>query len=315
MDLGLRPFAWCGWRLDVPTDWRPFMIDGNARTGAAGLADENQRRLVLQWHALRKPPSLKRIKQMLVQDALPRRRAALAASVEPVEHADLHLFHRLRDEEGGVTRFAGWSPVSGRLIDAMYRRSTPRQDRLVEPALVALMDQPPDQPQQWAYFDTSFVAPAGMIYRSASLKFGDMGIELDRPRRKGVRAASVVVRVVYPADLALSRMPIDQWLAMFLAQDRPRYRPPRDPRGPEHNYEPLRTTLGPGLTCDAPLRLPLQWTRWTTPRLLRSELFHDAARNRLILLQTFAHPDEAEALLTELRNGLYWAGDRSTPSP
>ena len=45
----LVPFAWAGLILNVPPTFRLFKIDGNARKGMVGLADDERSRLELAW--------------------------------------------------------------------------------------------------------------------------------------------------------------------------------------------------------------------------------------------------------------------------
>lgn len=308
MPKNFRPFAWCGWLMRVPDDWRPYMIDGDARRGAAGLADEDNRRLILRWNPTgRKPLSSRALDQILLRDAPRRRAKALRASIQSLTHPNLTLRY-FRDVDAGVTRVAGWSPISRRSIDILYRHNSPGQDASAKLDLFAdLADQPADQPQRWAFFDISFIAPARMTYQASVLKIGDMQVSMQRKRSKGVRRVQAVVRVVYPAGLALSRMPLDQWMEMLLADVRRQYRLPRAIRKSSNPYQSLHTPLGDGLVCDAPLRKALRWTRWTLPPLLRTHLIHDTDRNRLVILQAFAHPTDADGLLAELQAGLHWA--------
>ncbi|OPZ23250.1 MAG: hypothetical protein BWZ02_03280 [Lentisphaerae bacterium ADurb.BinA184] len=63
------------------------------------------------------------------------------------------------------------------------------------------------QPCEWCVFGARFVSPAGFVYRASALNLGDLSLEFADPAGRRLR-----LRQVYPADLALARRSLADWL-------------------------------------------------------------------------------------------------------
>ena len=317
--LQLRPLGWCGWLLPVPADLRPFKIDGDERRGVIGLADRDQPRLILKWTRAR---CTRRGREKLVRHqllrGLPRRKAReLGARIEPVTQARLQPMFRLHDPDGKATRCVAYAAGSGRLIELLFGFGEDnRDDPVRRNSIVELCDQPAGEPGQWAFFDVSFVAPAGMSYAGSSLKVGDMRVALVGGPNRAWHRASVDVRFVYPAGLAMKRGSLQYWMDQLLTEQQREYRLPRARRRSKHRFEPLETLHGDGVSCETGLRPVLRAIRWRTPIPRQNWIIHDRSHNRLIVLQAATRRRDLAAAMTTLVEGLHWAshGSRVTSS-
>jgi hypothetical protein len=110
---------------------------------------------------------------------------------------------------GAVWAWYGFSSAAGLGLElAASGHLDSRQRRALDDlVLPSLRLAPADQPTRWAVFEASFVSPAGFLLRAARLHVGDIALCL--AARGGRR---LLLRQVYPADLALSRRPLEAWL-------------------------------------------------------------------------------------------------------
>ena len=310
-DDGLVPLAWAGLILDVPPEYRPFKVEGTARRGMIGLTDEDRVRLELAWGVPRRRRfDAQRILKRKLLGTMPRKQRGRNAS-RHIETRDLPAFDPLigyHDQEQELDRWLGYVPATHRALEIVYHHGTARQDRQFRQRILpGLADQTPDQPQRWALFGHHFVTPAGYAYRDSTLNVGDMRVRLTAWHRPWSRAA-VTVRLIYPAQLALARSPIDQWLTDHVTGrkrvHRPRYRKLLHRGGIA--YQSLDTALGPGLTCDAHLRPLLKAISWTQPWRLRTWLIHDQQHDRLLLIDAQDKPNRFDAIVATIVAGLHW---------
>ena len=310
----LRPLGWCGWLLPVPAELRPFKIDGDERRGMIGLADKDQPRLILKWTRARcsRRGREKLVRHQLLR-GLPRGKArALRGRIEPVAQAQLQPMFRLHDPDGGATRCVAYAAGSGRLIELLFGYGEGRRDDLVRRnSVIELGDQPAGEPGQWAFFDVSFVVPAGMSYAGSSLKVGDMRIGLVSGPNRAWHRASVGIRFIYPASLAMKRGSLQYWMDQLLTEQLREYRVPRARRQSEHRFEPLETLHGDGLSCETCLRPVLRAIRWRTPIPRQNWIIHDQSHNRLIALQATTRRRDLAPAMTTLVEGLHWASRES----
>ena len=216
-------------------------------------------------------------------------------------------------EPSATDYYLGFCPATGRSIQITYHHADPssqREDQIFAAQIMpGLRDQPAGVPSRWAVFDLSFIAPPGLKLGAAKLDMGDMGIELwsGRARESG---PSLGLREIYPAQLALARQPMEDWLRAWARRFAPVYMPQgsgllgRRPAA----VAAVHTARGPGVMLD----LRLLWTYRSffrrAPRTLRLYLFEDKAVGRLVGVSVGAAPDQLEAGLAQMLEGLHWSG-------
>ena len=111
----------------------------------------------------------------------------------------------------------------------------------------SICNQIPGDAQRWAYFDVSFEAPAGYRYVRSALNVGDMRIWL---ANRGWRPGQIMLRQVYPAQLALQRFRLELWMEQMVYDQRREYQITRLRSGAAAGYDKLRTPHGDGLMCE-----------------------------------------------------------------
>ncbi len=205
----------------------------------------------------------------------------------------------------------GYAPAARVVIEAVVNTTVPAPlKRAAEKGFLrSLRAAAIDEPTRWAVFGSSFETPAGYRLRRQSLKLGDQAIELlaDGGRR-------LVVRQVYPSDLALTRRPLDKWLSSTSFKERRFFVPTGDAW--EWEVEIGGRDLQ-GLMVTGEKRLP--WPLGPiTAKVTAAAVLHDEETGRLLLAEydePTRRPDaiagmreaEREQALTEAFTGMNWA--------
>ena len=309
----LVPFAWAGLILNVPPTYRPFKIEGNARKGMICLADDSRSRLELAWGIpRRKRFNADAILRRKLTGTMPRRsRRSRRNTPDHIQTRSLPTFSTLlgyRDEDQELDRWLGFIPTTRRAVEIVYHHGSARENKtFLDHMLPSLADQPPNRPQRWAFFGHRFTTPAGYAYRDSTLNLGDMKLRVTAWER-GLSRASVTIRMIYPAELALARMLFDDWLDDHVTHrkraHRPRYRKLFHRGGIV--CKSFDTKLGPALVADADLRRLLKTISWGLPWLMRTWLIHDQKHDRLVLVDAQDKRRRLDPIIDTIVNGMQW---------
>ncbi len=306
----LVPFAWAGLILNVPSDYRLVRIDGHARKGLIGLADDQKLRLELAWGMPRKGRfKADRILRRKLKRAMPFRDRRHAK--DHIQTRSLPAFDTLlgyRDEEQELDRWFGFITSTRRAVEIVYHHGSAKENKQFHDQLLpSLADQPFDGPQRWAFFGHRFVTPAGFMYRDSTLNLGDMKVRLTAWNR-GLSRASVTIRLIYPAELALGRLLFEDWLTEHVTArrraHRPRYRKLFHRGGVV--VDSIETKLGPGLVADSYLRWQFKTISWGLPWRLRTWLIHDQKNDALILIDAQDKRLRLDSIIDTIVDGMQW---------
>lgn len=307
-----RHFCWCGWWLRVPESWLPYRVRGTAERGGCALGAEGRPLLHIQWATvMRRRFNAENMVQRQMLRGMHRRPKKSRERIDRIENKVFSPMLALSDPDSASTRCVAYSPASRRLVEFICYHGSEHENTLAPQIIFRqARDQPLNQPHRWSFFDISFTAPPGLGYQSSNLDMGDMHVSLrSRPqwnRRRRWRA-SVEVRHIYPARLALQRQPLNRWMDQLVKPKHSPYALPRSLRRRGQKYPSLSTPRGEGLVCDTVLPASLHPFQWRTPRRRRHWLFHDQAHNRLIALTVADHANQIDATLMQLVEGLHWA--------
>lgn len=305
---GMRMIAWAGYQLLVPEAFEIARVTGDHRRGHFTLSDDDAVRFEIAWDTVRG----RRAKaERIVRRHLQRSHKKYNGG-QPPEPAELSsenfspLMH-IPDERRKLDRYGGFCEQSRRVFEAVYYHGPTSENRRVQEVTVPQMaDQSPDAPQWWAFFGCRFAAPSGLRYARSTLNLGDMLVRLIDGRREAT-SSQAQVREIYPATLALTRQPLENWAHQWVAEEGRVWRAPRMGLG---KLAPVVTTdidtaLGPGIEVSLRMRTPLRLLMWRHPRRATMWLIHNEQRNRLHGLFV-AHRDRTQVapLLDELVAGL-----------
>lgn len=301
--------GWAGWRMRVPPEWRPLDIRGDWKQGMMMLGDSQQPFLRVKWW---------RHKERGFQPTRwARKRLRLSPSrVTSKEGAPSSTdFLCLAWAEGSATGkrrarsiWCGHAAHAGLLLELVTGGNVSenvwkRITRRVIPSLKASAKQ---SSTRWAIFDSSFEIPAGFRMQARSLALGD--IALGFSARGGRR---LVVRQVYPSELALGRRKMAKWLDASPFQDRRKFRA----SGP---VEAWMTEVG-GRALRGYCRrgwkrfpFPLGWcaARWSAAAVVQ-----DRDLDRLLLAEYEAPSEAGDGPLEQAIVGMNWAHSQEENSP
>lgn len=284
-EIGKRQsFAWHGWRLEVPREWNPVRIEGGWDSGFVLFADLHRPQLGLRWSRVNE--------QRLEPHDLCRRAmrdevGALAAE----ESKPLALPGRdwsacllyVEPSPPGRDVWIAHSPKSGRIVELIHHVNNPAN--ALESAIVPnLKDLAPAGPMHWAAFDLRCTVPPGMRLKSHHFSAGDLTLLFKQANQM------LSVREIAVAKLALSRMPLEKWLAR--EQPSLHYRPGGPVVESNHRCTDGRQLIG--IIQPMARRRRFFFMRWLPARSVTAA-YHDADRDRLVLLRA-----SDEALLEQV---------------
>jgi hypothetical protein len=265
-------FAWQGLRVDLPARWNPVKLDGTFDQGQVLIADLHGPQLGLRWRRAGSKGKL---------DADDWARRAIEAEVgnlaaeraKPLPLADDRWPGStlcLDADPPGRDVWVGHSPASNRLVEVVHH--VRKRDRVLEDAILpTLRDTPTGEPRAWALFDLSCIVPDEYALKTHRLHAGDVGLTFVNGR------ASLAIRQIALARLALQRMPLDKWLAAQEVVAQKHFRSIGDARE-------IELSGATGLSRRAVRRRRFAFMRWLPPTIVTIAL-HAAARDRLVLAQ------------------------------
>jgi hypothetical protein len=266
--------AWQGWAIQIPADWNPVRIEGDFDRGSVLLADLASPKLAIRW---RRPTTRSFDADRWALQALRDEVGRLAAD-ESAPHAPREGSWRgarlyVEPDPPGRDVWVGHSTASDRLVEIVYH-ATMRDRVLSERVLPTLADQGRDDEADWSIFTLACRVPTGMRLHSQRLVAGDLRLRFTRRREW------LVVRQIGVAQLALTRLPLDRWLAGQQWESRKHYRPLGAVEAADLDrleaFSPRRRAMT--------LRRRWRW-QWWRPRQVVSLAVHDTDRDRLLILE------------------------------
>jgi hypothetical protein len=284
-----QTLAWAGLALPLPRDYRPARIEGNHEKGLILLADDHRPRLVLAWATVTRrefdPTEFCTQKLISLFDSTAGVGPSSVKRVSGNPSFTTMIYAHSREEE--KIRAVGYCPATGRIIDSLYHVGTAREDMaFTEGLLRNITDQPIDKPYQWGVLGSSFTVPEGFRYLESTLNLGD---QLTRfiAGKSEANGPVLVVRQVYPADLALSRQSLEEWLEDWATGRGASYAPKTHRQGVTFPVVKDPATLAGhvGFSIESHLRIPLKISRWWMPRHSRFYAVHHKGVDRLVFIQ------------------------------
>jgi hypothetical protein len=218
------PLAWAGWKLEIPDEWRPLRIKGGWRRGAVIVGNTSDPVVQIKWLRPRRRRFnasrwiARRLRSQNVEAGEPPR-AGWKGFDEAAWVPDAEVKRLVR-------LWYGYAADPGLLIEMVANPETERGSRrdLASRVLPSLGISRRDEPTRWSVFGSSFETPTGFTLARQRVGLGDVTLEFAGPDR-----ARLVLRQVYPAELALKRRRLERWLEVRPFEEKRRYRPDGEP--------------------------------------------------------------------------------------
>ena len=269
------PLAWAGWRTRVPADWRPLRIAGGWAEGSMVAGDAERSCVQLNWQR----PRGRHFDAGRLLERWKRRcgvRKAKALEGGPRSQAFAASAGFMLDEPGKAglgVRWCGCAPGAGLVVEVRTGGDLPAASlAAVRESFLASLDVTLSAaPCEWAVFSARFLSPPGFVYRMSTLNLGDVSLLFGDADGRRLR-----LRQVYPADLALARRSIEDWLEDSRLRGKLR-------RGGQVQTRPLELAADADLSLGqlhaGSLRLPWLRVPW---RAFADGVVLDGRRNRLL---------------------------------
>jgi len=297
--------AWAGWQMRVPKDWRPLRLEGDWTRGSVITGDAEKPIMQVKWW---RPKSRRFNASRWMRRRMKSVKGKLAGRSDvpaPQGFANVAWSTNYRPRSGGAgSLWYGYAPGPGLVIEVLTAGSASKRDQHTVAAnvLPRLQVSPADRPTRWAVFGASFETPPGFVMTHRRIHLGDVAIWLRSPGRQ-----RLMVRQVYPAELALARRPLAKWLRFQVFKEHRVFRPDAEP-------EPWSVTLD-GRSVEGVRRIgrkalpfPLGFLG---PRRSRAAVLHDTELDRLLIAEHDSTGADDDRPLTAALTAMNWA----TPAP
>jgi hypothetical protein len=236
--------AWVGWQLKLPENWRPHKIEGGFSKGQMFIGDDQNPYFMIRWWR----PDLEGIKNFDRERWLQKRFQKLHAlpQSDPPAPPGFALTAWVKDlqkkQDLSRTLWYGCAAHSDTVIELKMTSLTPAgiRRRIENDIWPTLRITSPEEPIRWSLFSAHFQSPPGFILEESHLFSGDIALHLVRKKER------LVLRTVYPAELALSRRKLSVWLEEGPFLDR-RRKGRFEWRDWTSSAAPLRGTLRTGI--------------------------------------------------------------------
>ncbi len=202
--------AWQSWRIEVPDRWGPVRIEGNHDQGYMLIADLHQPRLGIRWKKIsRRPGSVPDLVRKAIAGEIGAAGVDELAMPGNSRMWESPMLFEDRDPPGRDV-WVAYGAESGRLFELVYHAH--RRDQLLAQNLApTLLEDYAPARRDWSIFDLSCSVPGEMGLIRHRLNLGDMALMFGGT--VGGRKHALCVRQIGPAKLALSRRPLDRWIA------------------------------------------------------------------------------------------------------
>lgn len=272
--------AWHGLNLHVPDTWNPVKIDGDYDAGAILLADMQDPKLGIRWKKVKKAKVLDSIRAEVGQ--LAAEEAVKQSMSQSDVWSDSTVY--IEPDPPGRDVWAAYSQQSSRVVQVVYHAK--QRDRVLrESILPSLTEDGQDEPKRWSIFDVSCQTPADLKLQWYRLNAGDMTLMFTGPKR-----TSLQLRQIAPAQLALARQKMLEWLTQQQKAMKKLYRPPTDVQEIEN-----------GMKATIHRRRRFFFARWQAKSQTLVGL-HDQKSDRLLILQA-----TDEKMIEQIQPTVGWA--------
>lgn len=289
--------AWCGWALEIPSTWQPLKIRMAPKKGEVMIGDASCALFSIKWERQETPLAT------AGKDWVDGRLRSLGVhgddSPPAAEHFTACAWVRgLQTEEGKHTCywFAYSEPAQllvGITVNGVLAES--ERNQVIEQVLPSLRPTPVSEPSYWCLYDIGFTIPAGFELTRRHLYSGDVALEYRRGRHE-----NLLVRQIYPGELALGRRSYEKWLNTYPYK---RYRRLRMKTAVVQEWSSRERSSLQGIRREGWMRIPPPLGA-CSPRRVQAMAVLDDRLNRLLLVE-YASRNVAEArLVEEIMNGM-----------
>lgn len=278
VDQTLSPLAWAGWQLQMPSEWRPLKMHGTAEKGWMMVGDAVCAMFSIHWE---KPDArTARSGHEWVDQRF--ERLGLQPDLYPPAAAHFTACGwscGVQTEEDKQTAYwYGYSQPAELVLGVKVNGVLPESvlELIIEQVLPSLRAPALSEGTTWSMHEVSFVSPPGFQLAQRHLYMGDVALELHRGRGE-----TLMLRQVYPAELALKRRPFERWLASYPFKE---HRKLRKSSTMVESWKPAKPEGLVGLKREGRKRLGFPLGS-VAPRWTHALAVHDQELDRLLIAE------------------------------
>jgi hypothetical protein len=269
----------------MPSEWEPLKITGTPDKGNMIVGDNSCAIFSINWEKSNGMVAGGAV------DWLARRWKKLGVIPHDDPPAsenftDCGWAHGVQTEEGKETTYwFGFNLSAALLLGVKINGVLPEKvrEQAVRQVLPSLRATPVGEDTIWSLYDVSFVVPGHYTLKQRHLYSGDVALEFTREGAKD----SLLVRQVYPGDLALTRRPFERWIDMRPFKEHRRLRK-RSVQTQAWQNEDRKGLSGIVRKGRKRLGVPLGWC---SPRSSCAVAAHDQDLNRLLVVEHLSSHD------------------------
>jgi len=205
--------AWAGWKMRIPEDWRPLKIEDAPRRENMMVGTGEKPFFQIKWCRVGIGENFnfdswlrQRLKKMALENK------PEPGGPNPEGFNRTAWFPEAVNKKGiERTLWYGYSRGGGIILEVAISLSAEKRiQKIIEKNVLSSAGvSPSGEETKWCVFDVGFSSPGGFRLMSKKLHVGDMTLELERGKEK------LVLRQVYPAELALDRRKLEGWLKLI----------------------------------------------------------------------------------------------------
>jgi len=211
MDLkkqdGVDFISWQGFSIPIMREWRPLRIAGGFRQGSIAIGDVTGPLFEIRWM---RPGAADFDGRAWIDGNKKKSDAKIASGPpHPKGFSSVGWIRGFEEKDSGrKTVWWGYSVKGMILLEIIVSElADPAiHEWIISKALPSLEVFSPEDAWIWRIFSAQFTVPAGFILEKHKLNNGDMSLCFRRNKKE-----RLVLRQIYPAELALGRRPIEKW--------------------------------------------------------------------------------------------------------
>lgn len=272
----------------MPSGWQPLKISGTPEKGEMIVGDSMCAFFLINWE--RTPPEGVPDIRSWGAERLKRHRVVPQANPPAESRFTACAWAQgVQSKDGKETTYwYGYAEPARLVLGVTVNGALPEslRNEVVRGVLPTLRTTAAEAESAWAMYDVGFRVPAGFGLAQRHLFSGDVALEFSRGKQE-----TLLVRQVYPGELALGRRSAESWLASYP------FREHRRIRRADMKVDPWQCKARPalaGVRRMAWKRLPAP-LGWCAPRRTCAMAVHDQEMNRLLIAEymTPAEPDQS----------------------
>ena len=274
--------AWQGWEIPAVDDWRPLEIDGDYKRGKMMIGNSVAPLLQVKWW---RPDEKNFYAEEWIRARIREFKATPSMNPpRPKAFSNSGWIKELEFQEDVTkTIWYGFERDAGVMMEIVMTSITDKalQAKIITDLIPELKVYSIEEDTYWSLYDISFHVPKGYILKRKHLYSGDIALEFQDDDKR-----HLVLRQIYPAELALSRRSMGGWLDNPAFKFKRRFKLESD-----SEWKTGKANIVDALKRVGKRYIPFP-LQWLFPKYVSAIIAKDSELDRLLIAEAFS--DEKE---------------------